>query len=267
MRRPPGRIPGLVCPAVVAHRGAASSHPENTLTAFEAAIRAGADMIELDVRLTADGIPVVIHDPDVATTTDGSGLVNELTLQQVRALRVGTGQVEPTGVPTLREALRVLHGRAAVEIDIKNDPADPGFDGKETTAHEVVKILDELQLAPALVTSTNPETIEWVKRHAPRLATGVEIEAFEDLWQWLDYSIKLGHSFLLPDAEAVLSTGKDFVARAHVLGIQIDAWTVDDPETISELFAWGVDTVETNDPEMAVPIRDRVRRRTAAADD
>jgi glycerophosphoryl diester phosphodiesterase len=131
----------------------------------------------------------------------------------------------------------------------------------------VVKILDELQLAPALVTSTNPETIEWVKRHAPRVAAGVEIEAFEDLWQWLDYSVKQGYSFLLPDAEAVLSTGKDFVARAHALGIQIDAWTVDDPETISELFAWGVDTVETNDPEMAVPIRDRARRRAAAAGD
>src|SRR5713226_6958835 len=120
-------IPGLVCPAIVAHRGASASYPENTLVAFDAAIRAGADMIELDVRLTADGVPVVIHDPDVATTTDGFGFVHELTLTQVRALHAGTDPAVPAGVPTLREALTFLRGWGAVEIDIKNDPGEPGF--------------------------------------------------------------------------------------------------------------------------------------------
>jgi glycerophosphoryl diester phosphodiesterase len=156
-----GRIPGLICPAVVAHRGASSSHPENTLSAFEEAVRAGADMIELDVRLTTEGVPVVIHDPDVAATTDGTGLVHELSLHQVKKLHAGTASAMRAGVPTLREALELLSGQAAVEIDIKNDPGEPGFDTAETTASEVVRLLDKLRFSAALVTSTNPQTVEW----------------------------------------------------------------------------------------------------------
>lgn len=256
----PHHIPGLVCPAVVAHRGAASASPENTLIAFEAAIRAGADMIELDVRLTADGVPVVIHDADVAMTTDGTGLVHELTLAQVKALHAGTARAGQASVPTLNEALEYLAGRAAVEIDIKNDPGEPGFDAAETTASEVVRLLDKLSFRAALVTSTHPETVEWVRRRAPQVATGVEIEASADPWRWLEYSAACGHAFLLPDAAVLLNTGKEVVRRAHALGLLVDAWTVDDPQTISQLFAWGVDTVETDDTHTAVAIRDRVRR-------
>jgi len=90
-------------------------------------------------------------------------------------------------------------------------------------------------------------------------------EDCESLWEWIDYSVARGHAFLLPNADAVLSTGKDCVERAHARGVRIDVWTVDDPETIAELFAWGVDAVETNDPELAAPIRDRARFGTGQA--
>ncbi len=90
-------------------------------------------------------------------------------------------------------------------------------------------------------------------------------EDCESLWEWIDYSVARGHAFPLPNADAVLSTGKDFVERAHARGVRIDVWTVDDPETIAELFAWGVDAVETNDPELAAPIRDRARFGTGQA--
>ena len=79
-------------PMVVAHRGASIEQPENTIEAFEAAIDAGADAVEFDVRMTADGHAVVMHDPDVSRTTDGTGLVSEMTLEEIRKL----------GVPTLR---------------------------------------------------------------------------------------------------------------------------------------------------------------------
>ena len=134
----PARVPGLLCPAIVAHRGASLRYPENTLAAFRAAVRAGADVIELDARLTADGVPVVMHDAEVATTTDGSGFVHELTLAQVRALRAGPA---PRGsVPTLRQALAFLRGRATVEIDLKNEPGEPGFDGTHRVAAEALRL-------------------------------------------------------------------------------------------------------------------------------
>jgi Glycerophosphoryl diester phosphodiesterase len=63
----------------------------------------------------------------------------------------------------------------------------------------------------------------------------------------------------MPDAAAVLSAGADFVARAHAHGVLVDVWTVNDPETVSGLFSWGTDLVETDDPELAIPVRNRAR--------
>jgi glycerophosphoryl diester phosphodiesterase len=254
-------VPGLICPAIVAHRGASARFPENTLEAFAAAVTAGADMVELDVRLTADGVPVVMHDQDVATTTDGAGLVNELSLAEVKELSAGTLQGRRVNVPTLREALGFLRGRAAVQIDIKNDPGEAGFDrASQAVAGRALQTLEALSFASVIVSSENPETVDWIRRQAPGIATGVEIEGRADLPGWLSYSAARGHAFLLPNADAVLSSGKEFVDQAHALGVEIDAWTVDDPDTMSELLAWGVDTIETNDPDMAVPLRDLARR-------
>ena len=257
----PSTIPGLVCPAIVAHRGASARFPENTLVAFAAAVTAGADMVELDVRLTADGIPVVMHDQDVARTTDGSGFVNELPLAEVKELSAGTFQGRRVGVPTLREALESLRGLVAVQIDIKNDPAEAGFDAaSQAVAERVLLTLEATGFASVIVSSENPETADWVRRQAPEIATGVEIDGRADLGGWLSYSADRGHAFMLPNADAVLHSGMEFVAHAHALGVEVDAWTVDDPAAISELFAWGVDTIETNDPVMAVPLRDLARR-------
>ncbi|MGN6792039.1 MAG: glycerophosphodiester phosphodiesterase [Streptosporangiaceae bacterium] len=154
----------------------------------------------------------------------------------------------------------LLHGRATVQVDVKNDPNEPGFDGtKQALAAEVLRLLDGLRFWSAIVTSENPETVDWVRRRAPDLATGVEIESDKDLREWLTFSSEQGHPFLLPQVDAVLDAGKDFIDDAHALGVLVDVWTVDDPQTISTLLGWGVDTVETNDPDMAVPLRDLAR--------
>src|SRR5438093_10081888 len=109
-------------PMVVAHRGASADESENTIAAFEAAIAAGADAVEFDVRMTADRVAVVMHDPDVSRTTDGSGLVRDLALADLRRLRIGlrSGGAEP--IPTLDDALACLSGRIAVDVEIKNVP-------------------------------------------------------------------------------------------------------------------------------------------------
>ena len=74
---PMGDFDALVFPLVVAHRGASSTHPENTVAAFDAAVASGADVVELDVRLTSDGVPVVLHDANLSATTEGTGLVHQ----------------------------------------------------------------------------------------------------------------------------------------------------------------------------------------------
>jgi glycerophosphoryl diester phosphodiesterase len=236
------RFAGPAAPAVIAHRGASRAFPENTPAAFEAAVRAGADMVELDVRLTADGTLVVMHDPDVARTTVGSGLVSEMTLAEIESLRV----------PTLREALELLRGRAGVEIEIKDIPGDAAVDA-------VVGLLQKLRFDAVLLSSFDAGTLERARLRDPEIATGLETEGVDELRRGLSHVAERGHPFLLPDAPSLMQAGTAVVRLAHDRGIRIGTWTVDDPETITELFAWGVDAVETNMPEMAVPVRNAAR--------
>src|SRR5207245_9249018 len=97
----PTEFPQSSSPLVVAHRGASVELPENTLPAFEGAILAGADVVETDVRLTADGVPIVLHDADVSRCTDGAGFVHELTLQEVKRLDASGGRGTRAEIPTL----------------------------------------------------------------------------------------------------------------------------------------------------------------------
>jgi glycerophosphoryl diester phosphodiesterase len=233
---------GLAAPAVIAHRGASAAWPENTLSAFEAAVRAGADMVELDVRLTADGALVVMHDADVARTTGGHGLVCELTLAEVRALHI----------PTLRDALDLLQGRAGAEIEIKDEPG-------ETAADAVVDQLRDARFDAALVSSFHPGALARVRERDPAIATGLETDGSDALRAGLDHVVAHGHPFLLPDAPSLRRAGPEVARLAHERGVRVGTWTVDDPEEIAELFAWGVDAVETNMPEIAAPIRDAAR--------
>ncbi|MEL7136232.1 MAG: glycerophosphodiester phosphodiesterase family protein [Pseudomonadota bacterium] len=122
----------------VGHRGAPSHAPENTIASHNAAIALGATVVEFDVRYTKDGHFVVIHDRTVNRTTNGKGRVSQLTLQEIKALDAGSWMgPEYTGirVPTLREALRNIKGRAAVDIDFKGGPSNSG--------DLLAKILDE----------------------------------------------------------------------------------------------------------------------------
>jgi glycerophosphoryl diester phosphodiesterase len=107
---------------VISHRGEHLAHPENTLPAFQAAMDAGADFFELDVRTISDGQLVLMHDGTVDRTTDGHGAVYQLTFEQIRALDAGvkTGpQFAGTRVPTFEEALRLAHGKIGVYVDCK----------------------------------------------------------------------------------------------------------------------------------------------------
>lgn len=106
--------------AVISHRGEHLAHPENTLPAFQAAIEAGADFFELDVRTTSDQRLVLMHDRTVDRTTNGKGPVREMTFDQIRVLNAGGAQP-----PTFEEALNLAHGRIGVYVDCKDiAPAD-----------------------------------------------------------------------------------------------------------------------------------------------
>lgn len=244
---------------VVAHRGASATEPENTLAAFEAALDAGADAVELDVRLTSDGVAVVLHDPDVSGATDGSGFVHETTLAEVKRLDASGGRGPRQEVPTLAEALETIGDRGGVDLEIKNLPGEPAFDSpREAVLEAVLEALDASSFrGPALVTSFNWLTIERSKQLAPELPTGFLTIAAIDPHAALVYAKRTGHDFVLPQTPALLEAGEGFVREAHEHGIRVGTWVADDEAVLETLFAWGVDAVASNDPAAAIAVRQR----------
>lgn len=128
---------------IIGHRGASAYHPENTMSAFRAAYEMGAEMIELDVTLSKDGIPVVIHDETLDRTTSGEGAVSDHTLEELKTLDAGSWFSEEhlgEPIPTLEEVLEFAKGKISVNIEIKTEAVtDEAWGGIEQKAWELVK--------------------------------------------------------------------------------------------------------------------------------
>ena len=244
---------------VLAHRGASAAESENTLEAFEMALAVGADGVEFDVRLTADGIPVVMHDPAVERTTDGKGLVRDLTLDELKRLRIrlaGGGYAE---VPTLAETLELLSGRGAADVEIKNIPGEPDFDpSPDLVVEAILHALDETSfVGPALLSSFDPRSIAHARALRPDVPTGLLSIEQVDAASALSFARSEGHPWMLPAAAAFLAAGETCVREAHEEGVRVGTWVLDDPDLASRALGWGIDAVATNDPAAIDSIRPR----------
>ena len=244
---------------VVAHRGASIEQPENTIEAFEAAIDAGADAVEFDVRMTADGVAVVMHDPDVSRprTEPGSSRSSRSPTSEGCGSRSRSGAA---GVPTLEEALECLAGRVAADIEIKNLPGEPGFTSdREDAVEATLAALDAVAFSgQVIVSSFNPASIAHSRALRSDVPTGLLTEYDVEAEEALVRAISQGHSWVLPFVSKVLEAGGGFADRVHAGDALLGVWIADDPDTARTLFELGVDAVATNDPRAIVPIRDEV---------
>jgi glycerophosphoryl diester phosphodiesterase len=222
-------------PLIIAHRGAArpGSHPENTLSAFHRARAVAADWVELDVRRTADGRTAVHHDPHLA---DGR-LVSALRRRQL-----------PAVVPDLDEALRACIGMG-VNIEIKNLAFEPDHDPEIAVAAEVVAAVTRADPpVSVLVSSFDAATIDRVHELAPSLPTALLTFALDDPRATIEWCVARGHRALHPHDPTV---DRALVDSAHDHGLEVNVWTVDQPDRIAALAAIGVDGICTNVPEVA----------------
>ena len=232
-------------PWVVAHRGSSHVAPQNTLAALEAAWRAGADSIEIDLQLTADGVAVVIHDDTVDATTDGSGLVSDLDLVELRRLDAGSwfspayaGQ----RVPTFAEVTTFLAARHGIDLllELKGDwPADG--------AQAVVEAIRSARLDErVIVQSFSPATVAVLAGLAPDLRRGLLVAEADD--GLLDLCAELGVVACNPHEE-LLRSRPELLTRLQGAGLQVMAWTANEPEQWAALHAAGVDAIITDRPD------------------
>lgn len=228
----------------IAHRGASGECPENTLAAFRRALEIGVDMIEFDVHLSRDGVPVVIHDDDVRRTAGGGpGLVKDMTLAELRRLDAGAWK-DPRfageRIPTLEETLALCRGRCEVNVELKTHP-EP-YPGIERAAHDLLGRLG--MRADATVSSFNWDTLDRYRALDPEMRLGLLADKPRESIRRRAEAARAWSLNLPP----MLATG-ELYAWAREKGLKILVWTVDDPEFIDFLIDYGVDGVISNRPE------------------
>lgn len=223
--------------------------PENTLAAFDLAIRLGCDAIELDAKLSADGIVVVIHDQTVDRTTDGTGKVSELTLSSLKELDAGSffdHQFRDESIPTLEEVFEVVGRKTFINIELTN------YASLTDRLPETVVSLVKMHALEDRVffSSFNPLALRKTRRLLPNIPVG--LLAFPGRQGWIARSW-LGK--LLVKYEAIHPEVGDidqpFMQRFQKRHIRVFTYTVNDPEILKRLYQLNIDGVFTDDPVMA----------------
>ncbi|KOG13262.1 glycerophosphodiester phosphodiesterase [Streptomyces viridochromogenes] len=230
-------------PTVIAHRGAPSAAPENTLVSDEVARRGGAKWIENDVQPSKDGVPYILHDTTVDRTTDGTGRVRALTAAQLDALDAGSWFAPAYAgvrVPTLAAQLADLRERGGnLLLEIK------GAHTRAEVARIVRDIREQDMSDRVFVQSFDIPSLEHAHELAPDLPLGllrVTLDADPvALAEQLDLS-----AYNVSDA--ALATRPQVVSELHSAGVAVNVWTVDRAARWKELDALGVDGIITNRP-------------------
>lgn len=227
-------------PWVIAHRGAGGAARENTVDAFQRAAAVGADAVELDVRRTADGMPIVHHH---AVLPGGEAIAT------VR--RAELALLAPW-VPDLEEALAACGGMW-VNVEIKNSPGDPDWDPGHRIVEAVVELLAGAGMVDrVLLSSFNPRVIGRSRELCPDLGTGWLLGAGADPASCIPPAAGAGHRALHPSAETLTGhRAAGSIAAAHTAGLLVLVWTVDSPTEIARLAEAGADGIITNVPEVA----------------
>jgi len=228
---------------IIGHRGGVAGYPENTLAAFKKAVELGADGVEFDVHLTKDGEIVVIHDESIERTMNGSGLVKDHTLAELRAMNVGeffSRDFKEQKIPTLREVLEVVKDLEIINIELKNYLVYPNFEEK------VLKLVNEFEIRDkVIISSFNHYSLEKTKKIQPTIKTGALMVA--KIINPADYVFKRGFDTLHMN---FLTVDQEIIEKAHFMGLKICAYTVNYSESAADLLEMGVDMIITDDIEM-----------------
>ncbi|HET6365976.1 MAG TPA: glycerophosphodiester phosphodiesterase family protein [Pseudomonadales bacterium] len=239
-------------PLVIAHRGASAAAPENTIAAFERALTDGADAIQLDVHLSRDDHPVVIHDPILERTTNGSGPVRGHTMRELKRLDAGAWRGPAFAgqrLQTLQEVLERFRGRTRFWIELKGGPdLYPDVEERIVGLLEVYDVIDG-----ALVQTFDPAALARLRAFSRELSLGAVL-ARSPLD--VERDVPPAASAVCPSAEILGAPEREAIRRS---GRQCHVWTVNEPALMDRLVDWSVDGIITDRPDL---LRARLQARS-----
>lgn len=229
----------------IAHRGASALAPENTLASFEKAIELGFDYIELDVRLSKDKQLVVIHDANVMRTTDGEGLIEDLTVKEIKKLDAGSWfspAYAGERIPLLNEVLKEVSGKTGIIIEMKSPENQPGMTEILASMLNSFKPDNEIK-----VQSFHINEIKKFHQLAPEIPAGLLLSKHLDLIHLASYrefaSFLSVHHLLL---------SKSFINQAELFGYEIYSWTISKQYQFADMQRLGVHGI-ISDNEKRIP--------------
>ena len=257
---------GISPPLVIAHQGGDGLWPGNTMYAFERAVEIGADALEMDAHITSDSQIVLIHDEEVDRTTDGSGLVEEMTLDELKQLDAAykwsndAGKIFPyrgqgIRVPTLEELFRRFpQVRFVIEIKLTRNPIEEPL----CDLIREHKMQDKVMIA-----SFHDVAMKNFRETCPEVATSAsrtEVRNFVLLGKaFLSGLIAPQYQSIQPPYDPEESMNIPimtvrFIREAHAKDIRVEPWTVDDPERMRQYIEWGVDGIITDRPDLMIQV-------------
>lgn len=239
-RRSPVNAPGTL-PLTVAHRGYSSVNPENTLAAYASAMRAGADFVEIDIQTTADGVPVVMHDPTVDRTTNGTGEVALLDSAYVTGLEAGSWfspAFAEQPVPTFQQMLDLMStGASDMLLEIK----------ERESRDDVDRVIDMILAAGVgdriVVQSFDEDVLRYARERAPQIPIGLVRGTLDA--DPVATAERLGVAYYNPSGTAV-ATRPSVIGDLHDAGVGVFVWIIDEAEHWSRLAEAGADGIITD---------------------
>ena len=251
-------------PQVFAHRGGCALGPENTIAAFDLGVASGADGLELDVHLSADGIVVVHHDETLDRTTSGAGPLARRTADELAAVDAGCRFLssgaypfrgQDIGIPTLRDVL-ARYRDLPIIIEMKVDGPEMG----QAVAAEVRRAdaVDRICAAGFGCRAVRAARAALPDMAFSACAAEVRLALYRSWVRWPVRNVEYG-GYQVPEVSGghrIVSPA--FVRHAHAAGLQVQVWTVDEEPDMKRLLDWGVDALISNRPDLAVAVRDAV---------
>lgn len=230
---------------IIAHRGFSVMAPENTLVGFNAALQQGANSLEFDVQISADGIPVIFHDQELNRITGVSGKVSEKTVAQLKELDAGGWFAERfvgESIPTLEDAIATFQAvKDFLYFDVK-----PDHQWSDLEIQQLGNLLIHNNLIhKSIMTSFNQEFLDQIRGYCPEITLGYFLIDFQQFEQQLQAAINQGNALLTIDYPVVLAH-PEIIDKSRNQGVDIVVWTVDDLGDFKKLVDLGIKRIITN---------------------